>query len=140
MNICTNKNFKRLKEIKQYCKYEKNLSLLLLRKKEKTELQPIKFFYKISTFPSTITWKHEKQILDLRRNSLLLYKHLCNEDYDICKEFLKKTLPIRSTKDNIYIYKSCIATLSAHKDNKLYKQCLTKLNKKYKKYMINGNE
>ena len=28
----------------------------------------------------------------------------------------------------------------SNKDNKLYKQCLTKLNKKYKKYLVNENE
>ena len=33
-----------------------------------------------------------------------------------------------------------MATLSEHVNNKLYKQCLTKLNKKYKKYLVNENE
>lgn len=140
LDIILDDRLNTISEIKRYCKYEKNLSLLLLREKKITELTPIQFFYKISTFPNTITWKHEKQKLDLRRNSLSIYKDLCEENYDICKEFLKKTLPMRSKEDNIYIYKSCIATLSEHKNNKLYKKCLTKLNKKYKKYLVNENE
>ena len=140
MNICTNKRFNTIREIKRYCKYEKNLSLLLLREKSENELLPIEFFYKLVTFSSTITWK--KQILepDVRRNSFVIYKSLCDEDYDICKEFLKKTLPSSTCKANRYIYNSCIATLAEHEGNKLYKKCVKKLNKIYKNFLINENE
>ena len=138
MNICTGKCFCTIREIKRYCKYEKNLSLLLLREKRENELLPIEFFNRLSKFSSK--WKKQLLEPDLRRNSFALYKNLCNEDYDICKAFLKKTLPVRTEKENRYIYKSCIVTLAEYKDNILYNQCIKKLNKIYKNKLINENE
>jgi len=138
INICTGKKFYKILNVKKYCKYEKNLSLLLLREKRENELLPIEFFYRLSKFSNT--WKKQLLEPDLRRNSFALYKNLCNEDYDICKAFLKKTLPVRTEKENRYIYKSCIVTLAEYKDNILHNQCIEKLNKIYKNNLINENE
>ena len=77
LEICTDKKFNTIQKVKKYCKYEKNLSLLLLRDNTHTELEPIEFFHKLAIFESTITWKKQVIKRDTRRNSFAMYKLLC---------------------------------------------------------------
>ena len=124
-----NKAFNSITELKRFCKYEKNLSLLVTRPVDPIldKITPIQFFNQItSTVPHTLEFKWQTNTVDLRRNSMAIFKKLCNVSYDPCARFLKKSLPNR---EHQLVYDTCMATLGEYRDNPLYEKCMEKLHK-----------
>jgi len=124
------KKFERLADLKKFCYHEKNLSLLVTRPIDPIldKITPLDFFNRVVALKVPLTIKIEKgnMVRDLRRNSLCLFSNLCKQPYDICKNFLKKTLPLKGRSQ---VYNACLQTLNGHKENSLYPQCIKKLEK-----------